>query len=112
MKSFRECLDSVFWIFPVFYFILDPVLYLLLLLGIAVFLIYVSLMVPFCILLDALIGYETLGEYSSDEKNYAYQVAEFTVMTGWARRLCDGNMETERRRQHENRSALTAAKAP
>ena len=69
-----------------FYF-MDSVRYLLLLLGIAAFLIYVSLMVPFCILLDELIGYENLGEYSADEKNYAYQVAEFTVMTDRALRL-------------------------
>lgn len=78
MKSFRKCLDSIFWVFPVFYFVLDPVLYLIMLIGMAVVLVYVFLMILFCILLDAIIGYENLGEYGSNDRDYEYLIEEFT----------------------------------
>jgi len=78
MKSFRECLDSVFWIFPAGFILMDQTIYLIFLFCSAIFIVYMFLMVLFCILLDAIIGYKNLGEYSSDEKDYAYWIAEFT----------------------------------
>ena len=77
MKLFRECLDSVFWIFPVGFILMDQTIYLIFLLGSAVYLVYMFLMVLFCVLLDAIIGYKNVGEYDSNEGDYEYLIAEY-----------------------------------
>lgn len=77
MKSFRECLDSIFWVFPTGFILMDQPIYLLFLLGSALYLVYVFLMLLLWVLLDAIIGYKNVGEYDSNEGDYEYLIAEY-----------------------------------
>ena len=77
MKSFRECLDSIFWVFPTGFILMDQPIYLLFLLGSALYLVYVFLMFLLWVLLDAIIGYKNVGEYDSNEGDYEYLIAEY-----------------------------------
>lgn len=76
MKSFRKCLDSIYWLFPVAYILLDHTMFIILLIGMAAVLVYVFLMILFSALLDAIIGYENVGEYGSNDRDYEYLIAE------------------------------------
>ena len=77
-KDVKECLGSMAVLLPLSYILLDQTRFIILLIGMAAVLVFAFLMFLFCILLDAIIGYENLGEYGSNDRDYEYLIEEYS----------------------------------
>ena len=77
MKTFREFLDSIYWMFPASFILMDQTMFLLFLLYSLGVLVWVLLMILVCALFDAIIGYKNVGEYGSNERDYEYLIKEY-----------------------------------
>lgn len=77
-KDVKECLNSLALLLPLSYIFVDQTIFIITLIVLAAVLVYVFLMILFCILLDAIIGYENVGEYDSNDRDYEYLIAEYS----------------------------------
>lgn len=77
-KDVKECLGSMAVLLPLSYILLDQTRFIILLIGMAAVLVYLFLMILLCMMLDAIIGYENIGEYGCNDRDYEYLIEEYS----------------------------------